>query len=302
MSSADRVGAADRAVAAGGAVAAEGASAADGAGAGGASAADIAQLAGTCIAAAEAGAAVLRDLFDKPRAIEHKSRIDLVTDADRASEGRILEVLRERAPGVRVLAEESGAHAGSGEVRFIVDPLDGTTNYAHGIPLYACTVAAEIGGRAVAGCTIDPSRGEIFHAARGAGAFVRSASGERRLSVAAAATFDDAVVCTGFPYDKREQLAQLLRWFAAFTERAQGTRRLGSAAIDLAWVAAGRLDGFWEQGLKPWDVAAGQVLVEEARGVVTRFDGAALLLAGGEIVAANPVLHRGMLALLTSVR
>ena len=259
------------------------------------------ELGRTCVAAAEAGALVLRELFDKPRAIEHKGRIDLVTDADRASEARILEVLRERAPGVPVLAEESGAHAGQGDARFIVDPLDGTTNYAHGIPLYACTVAAEIGGRAVAGCTIDPSRGETFHAVRGGGAFVRSAGGERPLAVSRAADLNDAVVCTGFPYDKREQLAQLLRWFAAFTERAQGTRRLGSAAIDLAWVAAGRLDGFWEQGLKPWDVAAGQVLVEEAGGQVTRFDGALLSLGGGEILAANPALHRELQQVLASI-
>ncbi len=288
---------------------------------------DTADLHATCIAAAEAGARVLRELFDKPREVHHKGRIDLVTDADRAAEERILAVLAERAPGVRVLAEESGAHGTSGEARFIVDPLDGTTNYAHGLPLYACTVAAEVSGTAVAGCTIDPSRGELFHARRGGGAFVRRSGGsesglsrtglsrsgasrgganrsggpgpdDRPLRVSATRELSQAVVCTGFPYDRREQLQWLLQKFARFTELAQGTRRLGSAALDLAFVAAGRLDGFWEQGLKPWDVAAGQVLVEEAGGLVTRFDGTLHDLESGQILAANPSLHAPMLQVL----
>ena len=261
-----------------------------------------AELHATCIAAAEAGARVLRELFDQPREVHHKGRIDLVTDADRAAEARILSVLAERAPGVRVLAEESGAHSGAGEARFIVDPLDGTTNYAHGLPLYACTVAAEIAGRVVAGCTIDPSRGELFHAVRGGGAFVRRSGGpdavDRPLRVASARELSQAVVCTGFPYDRRERLPWLLHTFARFTELSQGTRRLGSAALDLAFVAAGRLDGFWEQGLKPWDIAAGQLLVEEAGGQVTRFDGAGHDLDSGQIVAANPALHAEMLRVL----
>lgn len=268
-----------------------------------------AELHATCIAAAEAGARVLRELFDKPREVHLKGRIDLVTDADRAAEARVLAVLAERAPGVRVLAEESGAHGSSGEARFIVDPLDGTTNYAHGLPIFACTVAAEVSGTVVAGCTVDPSRGELFHARRGGGAFLRRSGGgrqgsggpgpdERPLHVSLARELSQAVVCTGFPYDRGEQLRWLLQTFARFTELSQGTRRLGSAALDLAFVAAGRLDGFWELGLKPWDVAAGQVLVEEAGGLITRFDGTAHDLAGGQLVAANPALHPAMLQVL----
>ncbi len=262
---------------------------------------DQAELHATCIAAAEAGARVLRELFDQPREVHHKGRIDLVTDADRAAEARILAVLDERAPGVRVLAEESGEHGSLGEARFIVDPLDGTTNYAHGLPLFACTVAAEVSGTVVAGCTIDPSRGELFHARRGGGAFVRRSGGgelDRPLRVSPAREFSQALVCTGFPADRRERLQWLLQTFARFTELAQGTRRLGSAALDLAFVAAGRLDGFWEQGLKPWDVAAGQLLVEEAGGLVTRFDGSPHDLAGGEILAGNPALHAAMAQIL----
>ncbi len=277
-----------------------------------------AELHETCIAAAEAGARVLRERFDQPREVHHKGRIDLVTDADRAAEARILAVLADRAPGVRVLAEESGAHGSAGEACFIVDPLDGTTNYAHGLPLFACTVAAEISGTVIAGCTIDPSRGELFHARRGGGAFVRTSSGiwssgrlgksggglgtggeaDRPLRVTAVHELSQALVCTGFPYDRREQLPWLLQTFARFTELAQGTRRLGSAALDLAFVAAGRLDGFWEQGLKPWDVAAGQLLVEEAFGRVTRFDGTPHELGGGQILAGNSALHSAMLQVL----
>ena len=271
---------------------------------------EIAELASICVAASEAGARVLRDLFDRPREVSLKGRIDLVTDADKAAEERILRLLDQMAPGVAVLAEESGAHGeGAARARFIVDPLDGTTNYAHGIPIFACTVAAELKGLVVAGCTVDPLRGERFRAHRGGGAWLGRASldrpgshsgsqggrpssepPERRLSVAVAEQLGYAVICTGFPYEKRGRLAEILEAFGKFTELGRGTRRLGSAAIDLAYVAAGRLDVFYEQGLSPWDVAAGQVLVEEAGGVVTLFDGSPVTLAGGEILASNATL------------
>jgi len=235
-----------------------------------------AELEAICVAAAEAGAERLRTLFGKPREIARKGRVDLVTDADRASEERVLALLRERAPGVAILAEESG-EIGKGDLRFIVDPLDGTTNYAHGIPLFTCTVAAEVEGVPVAGCTIDPMRDETYRAHRGGGAFLNGA----RLRVSRAAHLVDSVVCTGFP------------------RAAQGTRRLGSAALDLAYVAAGRLDVFYEKGLAPWDLAAGIVLVEEAGGVATRYDGSRADPAGGEVVACTPALAtevRGILA------
>ena len=271
---------------------------------------ETAELASICVSAAEAGARVLRDLFDRPREVSLKGRIDLVTDADKAAEERILRLLEERAPGVAVLAEESGAHgSGAAKARFIVDPLDGTTNYAHGIPLFACTVAAELKGAVVAGCTVDPLRGERFRAHRGGGAWLGHANldrpgshsssqggrpssepPERRLSVALAEQLGHAVICTGFPYEKRARLAEILEAFGRFTELGRGTRRLGSAAIDLAYVAAGRLDVFYEHGLKPWDVAAGQVLGEEAGGGVTLFDGQPVTLTGGEILASNPAL------------
>jgi myo-inositol-1(or 4)-monophosphatase len=255
------------------------------------------ELADVCLAAALEGARVLRERYSLPRDIHYKGRIDLVTDADKAAEEAVLKVLRALAPGVRILAEESGA-SGAGDTCFFVDPLDGTTNYAHGIPIFCCTVGAERDGEVVAGCTIDPLRDETFLAAKGGGAVLRDRSGERPLRVSQAADLSRAVVCTGFPYGDRDVLPRMIQAFGRFTELARGSRRLGSAAIDLAYVAAGRFDGFWERGLKPWDVAAGKVLVEEAGGRVTRFDGAPLVLAGGEIVASGPRLHPAMLDVL----
>jgi myo-inositol-1(or 4)-monophosphatase len=259
------------------------------------------ELRDICVAAAEAGGRTLRDLYDRPRDVRFKGRIDLVTDADKASEEAVLKVLRDRAPGASILAEESGAHSG-GKIRFIVDPLDGTTNYAHGLPIFSCTVGAEENGTLVAGCTVDPLRGETFLAALGAGTQLRTAGGSRPLRVSAAAELVEAVVCTGFPYGDRDKLPWMIAAFGKFTELTQGTRRLGSAAIDLAYVAAGRLDGFWEMSLKPWDLAAGVVLVQEAGGVVTRFDGSPHQVAGGEIVAAAPALHSKMLQALSAAR
>ena len=260
-----------------------------------------AELREICAAAAEAGARTLRDLYGRPRDVQFKGRIDLVTDADKASEEAVLNILRERAPGAGILAEESGEQGG-GSLRFIVDPLDGTTNYAHGLPLFCCTVGAEEDGALAAGCTVDPLRGETYLVARGEGAQLGTANGTRPLRVSAASELVEALLCTGFPYGDRDKLPEMIAAFGKATELSRGTRRLGSAALDLAYVAAGRLDGFWEMGLKAWDVAAGVLLVREAGGVVTRFDGAPHQLAGGEILAAPPTLHPKLSRMLTAVR
>jgi myo-inositol-1(or 4)-monophosphatase len=252
------------------------------------------ELQAACLAAAQAGADVLRELKDRPRDIHFKGRIDLVTDADKAAEEAVLRVLHERLPGASVLAEESGA-SGAGDLRFIVDPLDGTTNYAHGLPLYCCTVAAEVSGVLEAGCTVDPTRGEVFLAGRGEGATLDGA----KLMVSSVGLLERALVCTGFPYGDREKLPEMIAAFGRLTASSRGTRRLGSAALDLAYVAAGRLDGFWEVGLKPWDVAAGVLLVQEAGGVVTRFDGSAHQVAGGQILAAARGIHAAMVEQLS---
>jgi myo-inositol-1(or 4)-monophosphatase len=249
------------------------------------------------VAAAEAGAQRLRELFGRPREISLKGRADLVTDGDRASEERVLALLRERAPGTAILSEESG-ESGKGEVRFVVDPLDGTTNYAHGIPIFTCTVAAEEKGILVAGCTVDPIRGETYRAHRGGGAFLNGA----RLRASRAEKLSDAVVCTGFPPDKGGLLGEMIAAFGHFTGAARGTRRLGSAALDLAYVAAGRLDVYYEQGLKPWDMAAGLVLAEEAGAAVSRFDGSPADAERGEVVACAPALATEVRGILSEAR
>lgn len=248
-----------------------------------------------CAAAAEAGAAVLRARWHQPRTIAKKGAIDLVTDADRASEAAVLAVLAERFPGADVLAEESGASgAGAGGLRFLVDPLDGTTNYAHGLPHFAVNVAVADGAGLAAGATCDPLRGELFLARRGGGATLGGAP----VRPSGCAALSEALLVTGFPYDVHVAHQEVLRTFGAFLVRARGVRRLGSAALDLAWVACGRFDGFWEARLKPWDLAAGVLLAREAGALVTDLEGGERVLETGGVVAAAPGLHASMLEVI----
>ncbi len=251
------------------------------------------ELRDACVEAVRRGGRILAEKFGQPRTIERKGSIDLVTDADRASEAAVLGFLRERFPAAAVTAEESGEHAAreGSELRFYVDPLDGTTNYAHGIPHFSVTVGVADGAGLVAGAILDPLRGELFTAARGGGAFL----GDARLHVSGCAKLRDALLVTGFAYDSHQNAAYALRVFGSFTERAQSIRRLGSAALDLAYVAAGRFDGFWEERLHAWDVAAGILMVREAGGIVTDLEGADGMLASGDILAAAPGVFQPML-------
>ena len=244
----------------------------------------------TCArAAAEAGAQVLADRFGGTRRIERKGAIDLVTDADEAAEKAVLATIRDRFPDHAILAEEGGAE-GQSRFRWIVDPLDGTTNYAHGLPHFCTSVACEVDGRVEVGAMVDPIRGERFSAARGRGAFL----GEERLSVTDTDVLQDAVLATGFPYWVQQRPDQPLALFGAFIRSARGVRRYGSAARALAWVAAGRDDGFFEYGLKAWDIAAGALLVEEAGGLATDLNGSPLDLHKGDILASGRALHGAM--------
>jgi myo-inositol-1(or 4)-monophosphatase len=180
----------------------------------------------------------------------------------------------------------------------VFDPLDGTTNYAHGLPIFCASLALELDGRAIAGAIYDSSREELFTAERGGGAYLNGAP----LRPSSTATLLDALLVTGFPYDVHRKLDELVAMFGAFLGASRAVRRLGSAALDLCYVAAGRFDGFWEQHLKPWDVSAGALLVEEAGGIVTGMDGAPFDPVASHLVASNGLVHREMLGVIAQQR
>jgi myo-inositol-1(or 4)-monophosphatase len=223
--------------------------------------------------------------------IRKKGTIDLVTEIDLAVERMIRALIAERHPDHDILAEELGGPSGPrSRYCWIVDPLDGTTNYAHGLPLFCCTVALEIDGVLEVGAIYDPTRDELFTAERGKGAYLNGV----RLHVSQTATLIDSLLVTGFPYAVQERLQELVGLFSAFLGASRAVRRLGSAALDIAYVAAGRMDGFWEQGLNAWDIAAGVLLVEEAGGRVTGLDGGPFVLRTGRIIASNGRIHDEM--------
>jgi myo-inositol-1(or 4)-monophosphatase len=226
--------------------------------------------------------------------IEKKGEIDLVTEVDHACEAAILEVIRDRFPEHDIVTEETDlARTGSRYV-WIVDPLDGTTNFAHSYPMVSASIALAVDGESVAGAVFDPLRDELFTAEKGAGAHLNG----KRLKVTPEDRLIQSLIITGFPYDLHERLVERLTPFVRVMGRARAVRRAGSAAIDLSYVAAGRADGFWEAVLKPWDMAAGRLMVEEAGGRVTRFDGTTVSVGPDEIAATNGCIHDELLAAL----
>jgi len=231
--------------------------------------------------------------------ISRKSNsIDLVTEADRESEAAIIEMIHRAFPTHAILAEESGASAHQSDHRWIIDPLDGTTNFAHGYPQFCVSIAYERRGRVQFGVVFDALKKECFIANRGQGARLNG----KPIRVSATPNLCSALLGTGFPYDRRERRRFYLCFWEELMTRAQGVRRTGSAALDLAYVAAGRTDGFWEFGLKPWDVAAGALIVEEARGRATNMDGSDLDLAGANIVVSNGRLHDELVEVIAQTR
>jgi myo-inositol-1(or 4)-monophosphatase len=209
-------------------------------------------------------------------------------------------LLAERFPDHEILAEELGETSGQrrSPYRWVFDPLDGTTNYAHGLPIFCSSLALEIDGRSAVAAIYDPTRRELFTAERGMGARVNGDP----LQVSGTTTLIDALLVTGFPYDVHRRAGDLVDLFGEFLARARAVRRLGSAALDLCYVAAGRLDGFWEQHLKPWDVAAGALILEEAGGRITGIDGTPFDAAAGHLVASNGALHDHMVAVIGAFR
>ncbi len=241
-------------------------------------------------AAREAGA-ILQEYAASGFQIEHKGRINLVTEADHASERHIKALIAAAYPSHRILAEESGAHGEGDEYCWIIDPLDGTTNFSHGFPCYAVSIGVEYRGQSVVGVIYDPCRDELFAAERGAGATCNG----QPIRVSGIDTLERALLVSGFPYDVRERMNDYLPAWRVFLERAQGVRRFGSASVDMACVAAGRLEGFWEKGLNAWDVAAGWVIIEEAGGRVTKLDGAPFDNHTASLLCSNGLVHDEML-------
>jgi myo-inositol-1(or 4)-monophosphatase len=239
--------------------------------------------------AAIAAGVILQDNWGKLEQIEEKGVAgDLVTEADRLAEAEILKVLRRHVPDHQILAEESG-QLGKIESEYLwaIDPLDGTTNYAHGYPVSAVSVGLSIEGIPQVGVVYNPFRDELFRAARGLGA----TCDRRPIRVSQTETLSKSLLVTGFAYDRRETADNNYAEFCYLTHLTQGVRRSGSASLDLTDVACGRLDGYWERGLKPWDITAGIVIVEEAGGKVTAYDGSPLDLNSGRILATNSLIH-----------
>lgn len=230
--------------------------------------------------------------------IEKKGTIDLVTEVDVEVERMFRALVAERFPDHDVLAEEMGQSGSGASHRWVFDPLDGTTNYAHGVPIFCSTVALEIDGVPTVAAVYDPNRRELFTAERGVGAWLDG----QPLRVSTTETLIDSVLVTGFPYDIREpaRMREILALFTGYLGEARAIRRLGSAAIDLCWVAAGRMDGFWEQALQPWDVMGGALIVQEAGGTVTGLDGSAWNAHRGSVLASNGRVHAEMLRVAQS--
>lgn len=246
----------------------------------------------TAVEGALACGRIHRQYFRQTLDIQKKGRIDLVTAADLAAEAAFRELIAHRFPDHVVIGEET-AHAPElrdGPMQWIIDPVDGTTNFAHGLALFSVSIALRINGQISVGVVYDPIGEELFTAERGEGARLNGA----RLRVTRTDTLVDAVVCTGFPYTVGEDRERQVNIFAAFLGEARAVRRLGSAALDLAYVAAGRFDGFWEERLHPWDIAAGVLLVEEAGGRVTGMDDRPLDVFAGHVIATNGPLHPRM--------
>jgi myo-inositol-1(or 4)-monophosphatase len=246
-------------------------------------------------AARRAGSIINRATLDgSPLEVRSKQVNDYVTQVDRAAEEAVMEVVRKAYPEHGFLAEESGASSADAEYRWIIDPLDGTTNFIHGFPQYCVSVAVEQRGALAHAVVYDPVKNELFTASKGRGAFLN----DRRIRVSKCTRLQDALVGTGFPFKELSRVDLYLKQLRRLMSETSGVRRAGAAALDLAYVACGRLDAFWELGLSPWDMAAGALLIQEAGGLVGDLSGDGDFLASGDITAATPKLFPALLEAL----
>lgn len=256
---------------------------------------------------------IIRDNFDRPKKIlfKNKSPINLLTWVDGACDKRIRETILRRFPGHDLLTEESPPTRKQSTYKWIIDPLDGTTNYAHHYPQCCVSIGLEYRGEIILAGVYDPFRDELFWAEKGRGAFLKTPQGtrrparrsarlapSRRLRVSTTPRLTEALLLTGFPYDRRERVDFYLKYVKAFMASIQGIRRAGAAALDLCWVACGRVDGYWEWRLKPWDVAAGRLIVQEAGGRMSDFSGRAFDVYGEQTLATNGRIHAAMVRVM----
>jgi myo-inositol-1(or 4)-monophosphatase len=246
------------------------------------------------LAAAFESGRILLSKFGNISSIEKKGRIDLVTDADTASEKAVIDIIHSSFPDHTILAEEEGFLKGDDRYRWIIDPLDGTTNFAHGLPIFSTSIAFAENGVIKFGVVNNPVMGELFTAVEGGGSYFNG----KKISVSGKKTLTDCLLVTGFPYNYKETMDAIMTRFGRCLDATQGVRRLGSAAIDLCYVACGRFDGYWEQNLKPWDTAAGQLIAREAGATVTDFSNTPFDIGMQEILATNSFIHGDMLSLL----
>lgn len=245
------------------------------------------------VIARQAGA-VLLEGYGQVHHVQQKGVIDLVTEFDKRSEDVIISFIQKEFPDHAILAEESGSNQAISEYQWVIDPLDGTTNFAHGIPVFSVTIALLRNNSPVVGVAYDPLRNEMFSAEAGQGATLNN----KPIHVSSEADLGKAVMSTGFPYDLRTNPRNNFAQFVQFQLRTQAVRHLGSASLDCAWTAMGRLDGYWEFGVKPWDIGAGALIVREAGGCVTSVDGDEDFLSGDSILVSNNLLHEQMLRVL----
>lgn len=255
---------------------------------------EIKQIQRVGIAAARNGAQAILDHLGRLTRIDKKGAIDLVTEADLASEAAVIHTIRHAFAGHGILAEESGITAGENGCQWIIDPLDGTTNFAHGLGLFAVSIAFVFEGALTVGIVLNPVTGELFTAMATQGAKLNGVP----ISVSDTGCIQDSLLVTGFPYDFKHQLTPMMNRFVRCLSASQGVRRLGSAALDLCYVACGRFEGFWEQNLKPWDTAAGCLIAREAGALVTDFSGVAYHMDKKQLLATNGKIHSEMLSLL----